>query len=641
MRSDLVRAVATTTLSLAAVFALAALIPRCVHAQPAAATTAMFRGGPAHLGVYHTAGVPAFGGLQWRVQTGGPVRSSPTIAGGVVYIGSGDGFVYAIDAVTGGIRWRRDMGAAVGSTPAVAGGLVYAGAADGSFRALRAADGSVAWTFRTGAAVPLAWGVESGEVYSSSPTVAGGGAVLFGAEDGNLYAVDARTGRERWRFATGGRVYGSPAVAGGLAYVGSQRGVVYAVDLATGKERWRHAVAGSRDSSAKFGFDRTTLQSSPAVAGDALYIGARDGVLYALDRATGRLRWRNDHNMSWVNSSPAVDGGLVYAGSSDARFVQAVDTATGQERWRSPATNVVWGSPAVDDARVYVGDGGGVMFCFDKATGRELWRYRVGAGIFSSPVVHEGRLYFGSNDGGVYAVNAAADARGGPLRRAVFWDSTFAQVTSLPNHAAIRTYLADRGFDVLNAAALASFLTDRVRDRSPSAVVFAMDYAPRAVAPTASDTVLLRRYLNAGGTVVWAGGIPPMLWQLPDSGGRSLATISRAATAAVLGVRHPRANFDALGVRATAAGRRLGLPEWWLDSWAAAPEDVTTVLGVDEQGQAAAWTKRYGGPAGSGFVRLVAGTGAPGRPATMWLLQTAAELRPTGAVETAAPVTRR
>ncbi|HKG91199.1 MAG TPA: PQQ-binding-like beta-propeller repeat protein [Gemmatimonadaceae bacterium] len=627
--SDLARAAASTAASLAAVFALAAVVPRnCAHAQAAAEpVVAMFRGGATHAGVYRTAGVPAFGGLQWRVQTGGPVRSSPTVAGGVLYVGSGDGFVYAIDAVSGAVKWRREMGGAVASTPAVAGGLVYVGAAGGSYRALRAADGTVAWTFKAGAEVPLAWGLESGQVYGSSPAISGS-TVLFGAEDGNLYAVDARTGRERWRFAAGARIYDSPAVAGGAVFVGSQRGVVYAVDLASGRERWRYAVAGASDSSSRFGFDRTTLQSSPTVAGDAVYIGARDGVLYALDRATGELRWRNDHKMSWVNSTPAVDGGMVYAGSSDARFVQGVDAATGQERWRSPATGIVWASPAVDDARVYVGDGAGVMFAFDKATGKEAWRYRVGGALFSSPALHEGRLYFGSDDGGVYAVNAA---RGEPLRRAVFWDTAYAEVATIPNHRAVRGYLADRGYEVLDAPALQRFMAERVRDRAPSSVVFAIDYAPRLVAPVAADTVLLRRYLNAGGTVVWVG-LPPMLWQIKDTAGRSLAGLDRSATAAVLGVRHPRANFDLLGVtRVTTAGKRLGLPDWWLDSWAASPSDVTTVLAYDEQGQAAAWTKDYGGPPGSGFVRLFAGTGAPGRPASMWILQTAAELRPSAA----------
>jgi outer membrane protein assembly factor BamB len=522
-------------------------------AIPGEAQVAMFRGGAAHTGEYRTRGVPAFGGLQWRVQTKGPVRSSPVILGSTLYIGSGDGNVYAIDVPTGAIRWRHATGGAVASTPAVANGLVYVNGNDARFRALRAADGHTAWSFTTGAAVPLAWGYESGEIYTSSPAV-DANVVVFGALDGHVYALDARTGRERWRFRTGGRVYASPAIAGGTVYAADQTGAVYALDLTSGRVRWRFSTEGTRLASRDWGFDRTTVQSSPAVAGGAVYVGARDGFLYAIDRRTGAERWRHDHKVSWVNSSPAVSAGLVYAGTSDGQFVQAVDTATGVERWRHKSAGIVWASPAVDEALVYVGEGNGTMYALDKRTGQEAWRYRVGHRLFSSPLVHEGRLYFGSDDGGVYAVNAA---HAEPLRRAVFFDSAViasAIVTSEP----LRAYLARRGYEPLDTASLARFLSDRVNDRTPSVVVFAMDHLPRSVAATASDTVLFRRYLDAGGKIVWIG-TPPMLWPRPDSGGRTLKGVDRAATARLLGVRHERGNFDAIGVaKITADGERLG-----------------------------------------------------------------------------------
>jgi eukaryotic-like serine/threonine-protein kinase len=601
------------TISLLALCALSS-----AHAQ-----ATMFRGGPAHTGEYRTRGVAAFGGLQWRVQTNGPVRSSPVIAGSTIYIGSGDGNVYAIDATTGAVRWRHATGAAVASTPAVSAGLVLVNGNDGRVRAVRATDGRLAWSAATGSPVPLKWGHESGEIYTSSPAVDGNG-VVFGSQDGHVYALDARTGRERWRFRTGGRVYASPAVAAGTVYVADQAGSVFALDLTSGRQIWRFATEGTRLNSADWGFDRTTVQSSPAVAGGAVYVGARDGFLYAIDRATGVQRWRHDHKVSWVNSSPAVSDGLVYAGTSDGQFVQAVDTATGEERWRAKTAGVVWASPAVDNALVYVGEGNGTMYALDKRTGQEAWRYRVGHRLLSSPLVNDGRLYFGSDDGGVYAVNAA---RAEPLRRAVFFDSTVIG-SAIFSSELLRGYLTRRGYEQLDTASLARFLSDRVRDRAPSAVVFAMDYLPRSVAPVAADTVLFRRYLEARGKVVWIG-TPPLLWPQPDSGRRTLKGVDRGATARLLGVRHDRGNFDLIGVaKVTPQARQLGLPEWWLDNWGANPEDVTHVLAEDEWGLAAAWVKRYGGPSGSGFVRLFMGEGTPGRPGSIVAIQTAAELWP-------------
>ncbi|HJU91202.1 MAG TPA: PQQ-binding-like beta-propeller repeat protein, partial [Gemmatimonadaceae bacterium] len=88
-------------------------------------STTMFRGGPHHAGVSPTKGVPELGGLLWRFQTHGPVRSSPTIAGDELFVGSGDGALYALDTWTGRERWRFPAGAGVSSSPAVTNDAVF------------------------------------------------------------------------------------------------------------------------------------------------------------------------------------------------------------------------------------------------------------------------------------------------------------------------------------------------------------------------------------------------------------------------------------------------------------------------------------------------------------------------------------
>lgn len=107
-------------------------------------------------------------------------------------------------------------------------------------------------------------------------------------------------------------------------------------------------------------------------------------------------------------------------GSSDGHFVQAVELASGKERWRAPSENIVWGSAAVAGGMVFVGEGSGLLHVLDLKSGAERWRWRAGGGLFSSPVVADSTLYLGSDDGGVYAVALTA---GPALQRAVFWDS--------------------------------------------------------------------------------------------------------------------------------------------------------------------------------------------------------------------------
>jgi outer membrane protein assembly factor BamB len=99
-----------------------------------------------------------------------------------------------------------------------------------------------------------------------------------------LYALDATTGEERWRFQTGDTVWSSPAVANGVVYVGSFDGNLYALDAATGQERWRLRIVedatpgeDSRDSES-----REWIFPSPAVVDGVVYIGSGDGYLYAI-----------------------------------------------------------------------------------------------------------------------------------------------------------------------------------------------------------------------------------------------------------------------------------------------------------------------------------------------------------------------
>jgi len=115
-----------------------------------------------------------------------------------------------------GLRWRYFAGSlGVASSPAVANGMVYAGSDDGSVYALNASTGALLWQFTTGNTV------------ESSPAVANG-MVYVGSDDFNVYALNASTGAKLWQFTTGNVVESSPAVANGLVYIGSDDSKVYA-----------------------------------------------------------------------------------------------------------------------------------------------------------------------------------------------------------------------------------------------------------------------------------------------------------------------------------------------------------------------------------------------------------------------------
>lgn len=563
------------------------------------AVVSMFRGDAAHTGVFSAPGLEAVSGLRWIFQADGPIRSSPTVAGGRVYIGSADGRLYALDALMGAEAWRYDAGSAIPSTAAVGGGHVFFQDRDGVVYALDAASGAEVWRFATGPDMDLPWGNEGWDYFISSPALAGD-TVLVGAGDGKLYALSAATGSVLWEYATEGRIRSSPAVADGVVYVGSADGSLHAVELTTGERVWRFDAEGRSLVSADFGFDRRTITSSPAVGPEAVYVGSRDGHLYAVDRATGEERWRFDHEVSWVISSPAIADGVVYAGSSDGLFVQAVDAASGAELWRTPTELNVFASPALVNGTLYVGTFTGAILGLDPATGEEVWRYRAEDAVMSSAVAADSTLYVGSDDGRLYAFRGVARERAPD--RVVFWDSALARTALYNGHEALRDYMAGAGYRVVDADGLARFMEDGLASGRPGIAVFAIDRLPASVAPVMADTVLFRRWLSGPGRAVWLGYPPGALLWDPETG-RPTA-LSPRRTEALLGVSTLSATYDSYPARATAEGRAWGLPEWWIDRAGVDPADVTTVLATEERGRAVAWLKSYGGIPGSGFVRL-------------------------------------
>ncbi|NIN70818.1 MAG: PQQ-binding-like beta-propeller repeat protein [Gemmatimonadetes bacterium] len=574
------------------------LLAAVACADPAAdGPDGMFRGGPDHAGVYAGAFASGHGQVEWAFQTGGPVRGSPLIDGDLVLVGSGDGRLYAIDRASGEERWHFEAGAAVNSSVAVHAGLVYFGDRSNVFYALDRRTGRERWRVETGADHPWDWGHEGWDYFTSSPAIAGD-LMVVGSGDGSVYGFDAASGTERWRVSTGGRVRSSPAIANGVAYVGSADGILYAIDLETGELRWSFETEGASFNSAEFGFDRKTIQSSPAVAGGRVFFGSRDGKFYALDTSTGELAWRFDHSTPWVVSSPAIYQGAAIVGTSDGLFLHAMDVETGGELWRYETGDRVFSSPAVSGGIVYVGVHSGRFLALDAAGGALEWELRFGGAVMSSPVVHQGRAYFGCDDGSVYAVRL----EDGPApRRAVYWDPERTGWNTFAGHEGVRDFFESRGYEVLDRFQLARFMEVSNGESGRSVVVFAMDDLPATVTAVPADTVLARRYLDSGGKIVWLG-LPPLSLERDADG--NITAFNRDGPRTLLGVDHYRYDLDQYAGYPTGDGERWGFTDWWVSVSGVDVAEVTTALALDEKGGAPAWVKDYGGPVGSGFVSL-------------------------------------
>ena len=174
---------------------------------------------------------------------------------------------------------------------------------------------------------------------------------------------------------------------------------IYALDAATGALRWSF-VTGD------------VVHASPAVVDGVVYVGSWDRNLYALDAASGRELWRyttgNDtttYNQIGIASSAAVAAGIVFVGARDGHF-HAVDAKTGAVRWTLD-NKMGWtiASPAVKDGIVCFPTSDGRRFkAIDAATGAVRIDLQNAAVSFSSPAIAGGVAFYGTSDGYLNAV---------------------------------------------------------------------------------------------------------------------------------------------------------------------------------------------------------------------------------------------
>ncbi|RLC63573.1 MAG: protein kinase [Chloroflexota bacterium] len=313
----------------------------------------------------------------WRFACEDEVRSSPAVHNGILYVGSYDHNLYAINAENGKFLWKYATEGGIASSPCVHEGRVFVGSADRALYAINADTGRIFWTCPTQGCV---W---------SSPRVAFNH-VFFGSDDQHLYAANIHSGRVAWVFEAEGPVRSSPAIGNDAIYVGCEGGMVYAVDI-SGQLRWRFRA-------------RRGVTSSPALAEEMVYVGSQDWHVYSLDIRSGWSVWRY-RTGGPVVSSPAVSGGLVFIGSVDG-YLYALNAESGHLVWRYATDGQVTSSPAVDEGAVYFGSVDGAIYSLDAQTGALRWRFQTEGAVTSSPVIVDGVVYIGSTDRYVYALPA-------------------------------------------------------------------------------------------------------------------------------------------------------------------------------------------------------------------------------------------
>lgn len=379
---------------------------------------------------------PRTGALKWTFATGrsgkdGGIETDPVLGpDGTVYLGANNGILYGLDPDSGEIRWAFPTGFdtfGIYSTPAILkDGTVVFGAKDGKVYGVRPPTAGLLGDLR--------WSVDLKTGIQTSPGIGPGGTVYIGADDWRLHAIAPPQGtspaRITWSFQTQGDMISSPAVGpDGTIYFGSMDGRVYALqEPAPGQRepnvRWTFA-SGSTGKTGGF-------ENAPALDGTGrLVIGGNDGLVYVLNAATGEKLWtfKSQFTEYAIFSSAAIGpDGTVYIGPKDG-FLYALRESRGllgtrgKAVWKYKIGTTIETSPALaPDGAVYLGADNGRIYAIAPPVsgdaGQLLWEFQTKGTLISSPVIGpDGSLYIGSMDGTVYAFHDTKRGRSaqGPL----------------------------------------------------------------------------------------------------------------------------------------------------------------------------------------------------------------------------------
>ncbi len=377
---------------------------------------------------------------KWFYKTADVVTATPAIADGTAYVGDWSGRFYALSMTDGRARWtyaappqKNVYSGQIVASAAVAdvgpgpGERRVFFASGKTMYSLRATDGTLRWKHElnpTGGAGDLT------EI-QSSPVIASG-LIIFGYDGhdtpgthAGMVALDATTGAVRWTFdsdrggaPTGcGGVWSSPAVdaKNGLVFAGTANcpsaptgwnaysESIFAVDLETGTPKWSFQPRGPSNNDFDFaGSPNLFVAKGREVVG----LGGKDGVYYALDRATGKLVWKVTAAAPRVESPNYSTGGFIGATAvaDDTVFggtaiggpcpcLHAIHATTGAIDWQQSVAAPTFAPSAIVNGVAFSGSTTDfTLRALDLRDGKVLWSQQLSGGIAGGVAASGGEI---------------------------------------------------------------------------------------------------------------------------------------------------------------------------------------------------------------------------------------------------------
>lgn len=344
----------------------------------------------------------------WTFAAGGRIWSAPVLYFTQLMFGCDDSCFYAIAPATGKLLWKFKTGGRVRGKAATFDRNICFTSDDGYVYCIAGQTGKLIWKSRIndGKYLRKDPSMTDGEWdYKLSSPVVSGKTMYVGSTDSCLYALEAATGKIRWKFKTDHIIRATPQVAGSLVFCGNWAGKFYSLQKETGDKVWQADLHQS-------------ILSQPAIENNRLIIGSRHAWLWCFDALTGHEIWKYNYWWSWVESSPVIEKGIAYIGSSDLRRMLAINTETGKTLWSTPSSGYPYTTATVNDNTVFMGTlesnpeghSPGYIYLLDKSTGQVREKIEVPTsqpgyldGIFGQLVIDKTRFYAATLEGKIQA----------------------------------------------------------------------------------------------------------------------------------------------------------------------------------------------------------------------------------------------
>ena len=366
----------------------------------------------------------------WKFTAKSGIYSSPVIDNNIIYFGSNDSSLYALDKNTGKTNWSYNTKGQIRSKPLIHNETIIFNSTDGFIYSLNKNNGNEKWRFKTeGEKMYDIW-----DYYLSSP-VFFEGMVYAGSGDSYVYAINAENGQLIWKQKTGDVVHASPVVFNQKVMAGSFDGYFYAFNYKTGEVQWKFKTVGDAY------FPKGEIQREAVVYENSVVFGSRDYNIYALNCNTGTGLWNMKELGSWIIATPLVYKGNLYFGTSDSHRFYCMNAQTGEVRWSLQLNMRVYATAVIYKDKVCFGCFNGKLYGVNYQTGiieyvfqtpeskvnysgiykeNDVFRddfvlygtdteksekriLELGS-ILSTPVINEGIIYFGDSNGFFYAI---------------------------------------------------------------------------------------------------------------------------------------------------------------------------------------------------------------------------------------------